>query len=78
MLTKQAKLITKHNTCIENSIKNLELKLRSAEDEVTRLEKVQLRQRNKLEALTGSTFFHDTQKTTTSKNTIRGTTSKVE
>jgi len=77
MLTKQAKLITKHNTCIENSIKNLELKLRSAEDEVTRLEKSRLRQTNKLEALTGSIFFHDMQ-TTISKNAIRATTSKVE
>ncbi len=77
MLTKQAKIITKHNTCIEDSMKELELKLRAAEDEVTRLEVSRLRQTNKLEALTGSLFFHDMQ-TTLSKNTIRGTTPKVE
>jgi len=77
MLTKQAKIITKHNTCIEDSMKELELKLRAAEDEVTRLEVSRLRQTNKLEALTGSLFFHVMQ-TTLSKNTIRGTTPKVE
>lgn len=54
-------------------MKELELKLRAAEDEVTRLEKSKLRQTIKLEALTGALFIHDTQ-TTLSKNSIRGTT----
>ncbi len=58
-------------------MKELELKLRAAEDEVTKLEVSRVRQTNKFEALTGSLFFHDMQ-TTLSKNSIRGTTSKVE
>ena len=58
-------------------MKELELKLKAAEDEVTKLEKTRLRQTNKLDALTGSLFFHDTQ-TSSAKNTIRGTAPKVE
>ena len=74
MLTKQANIIRKHNACIEESMKELEGKLRAAEDEVTRLEKSRLHETIKLEALTGSLFIHETQ-TTLSKNTIRGTSS---
>jgi len=54
-------------------MKELELKLKSAEDEVTKLEKARLRQTNKLDALKGSLFLHDAQ-TSLAKNTIRGTT----
>ena len=42
-------------------MKELELKLKAAEDEVTKLEKIRLRQTNKLDELTGSLFFHDKQ-----------------
>lgn len=42
-------------------MKELELKLKAAEDEVTRLEKIRLRQTNKLDELTGSLFLHDKQ-----------------
>ena len=55
-------------------MKDLELKLRAAEDEVTKLEKSRhsARQTNELEALIGSIFSPDT-KATLSNNTIRGT-----
>lgn len=42
-------------------MKELELKLKAAEDEVTRLEKIRLRQTSKLDELTGSLFLHDKQ-----------------
>ena len=42
-------------------MKELELKLKAAEDEVTKLEKIRLRQTNKLDELTSSLFFHDKQ-----------------
>ena len=67
MLVKQAIIIRKHNKCIEDSMKELEVKLKTAEDEVTRLEKARLCQVNELEAMTESILFHDMQTSTTNK-----------
>lgn len=58
MLVKQATIIRKHNKCIEDSMNELELKLKTAEDEVTRLEKARLSQTNEIEVMAESILFN--------------------
>ena len=69
MLVKQATIIRKHNKCIEDSMNELEHKLKTAEGEVTRLEKARLSQTNELKVMAASILFNDMQ-TSYSKNAL--------
>ena len=63
MVVKQAKILKKHNKCIEDEMRELETKLQAAEAEVTMLENARLSLANEFKALTGSIIFHGIQST---------------